>query len=120
MSPNTAPTAGNLEAIGNLVRTPTTQRGGGFLVAECRDSDGFPHSPEAYANARLFAAAGLMLKALYEAEAGLWFAGADEKPPTDFVPAPTASLRIVRAAIAAADPHRSCDPCRKTAHCAEA
>lgn len=38
--------------------------------------------------------------ALAEAEAGLVFAGADVEPVCDFVPTPTAALRIVRAALA--------------------
>lgn len=37
--------------------------------------------------------------ALIEAEAGLIFAGADVEPAGDFVPSPTAALRIVRAAL---------------------
>ena len=37
--------------------------------------------------------------ALAEAEAGLVFAGADVEPASDFVPSPTAALRIVRAAL---------------------
>ena len=44
-----------LEVVGNLVRTPLTE--GGFLIADCRGSDGQPHSEEAKANALLFAAA---------------------------------------------------------------
>ena len=38
--------------------------------------------------------------ALLEAEAGLIMAGADVEPVCDFVPTPTAALRIVRAALA--------------------
>ena len=37
--------------------------------------------------------------ALLEAEAGLIMAGADVEPASDFVPSPTAALRIVRAAL---------------------
>ena len=37
--------------------------------------------------------------ALLEAEAGLIMAGADVEPSGDFVPSPTAALRIVRAAL---------------------
>ncbi|CAJ0805097.1 hypothetical protein LMG18090_04733 [Ralstonia mannitolilytica] len=59
---NTKHTPGNWEAIGNLVRSSLTE--GGFLVAECRDSDGQPHSDEAKRYARLFAAAPKLLEAL--------------------------------------------------------
>lgn len=55
-------TAGQLEAIGNLVRTSLNE--GGFLVGEFRDAYGLPHNEEAYANARLFAAAPDLLEAL--------------------------------------------------------
>lgn len=41
----------------------------------------------------------LLKKALLEAEAGLIMAGADVEPASDFVPSPTAALRIVRAAL---------------------
>ena len=37
--------------------------------------------------------------ALLEAEAGLIMAGADVEPSGDFVPSPTAALRIVRTAL---------------------
>lgn len=56
-----------LEAVGNFVRTSMAQPAGksrGVLVAECRDADGFAHSDEANANARLFAAAPDLLEAL--------------------------------------------------------
>ena len=59
---NTKHTSGNWEAIGNLVRTSLTE--GGFLVAECRDRDGQPHSDEAKRYARLVAAAPELLEAL--------------------------------------------------------
>jgi len=59
------------------------------------------HSDKA---ARLSKAAPDMLEALKEAEAGLEFAGAEKEiPEGDFIPAPTLSLRIVRAAIAKAE-----------------
>lgn len=61
---NTKHTTGNWEAIGNLVRTSLTE--GGFLVAECRDSDGQPHSDEAKRYARLIAAAPELLSVLQE------------------------------------------------------
>jgi hypothetical protein len=55
------------------------------------------------ANARLVAAAPELLEALYEAEAGLEFAGADKNiPEGHFVPSPTLALRAVRKAIAKA------------------
>jgi hypothetical protein len=52
-------TPGPLEVIGNLVRTSMVQDGDrprGILIAECLDGFGQPHSDEAKANARLFAA----------------------------------------------------------------
>lgn len=58
-----------LEAVGNFVRTSMAQSVGkprGVLVAECRDADGFAHSDEAKANARLFAAASDLLEALQD------------------------------------------------------
>lgn len=48
-----------LETVGNLVRTQLTH--GGFLVADCRDAHGQPHSGEARSNARLFAMAPQLL-----------------------------------------------------------
>lgn len=57
MSHTTVP----LEVVGTLVRTQTTADGGGFLVAEFRDSGGIPYTKEAKANARLFVAADALL-----------------------------------------------------------
>ena len=57
-------TAGPWEAIGNLVRSAMSD--GGFLIAECRDGNGQPHSDEANANARLIAAAPELFEALTE------------------------------------------------------
>lgn len=57
-------TAVRLEVVGNLVRTGLEH--GGFLVADCRDSEGQPHNDEAKANALLFATASELLKSLQE------------------------------------------------------
>lgn len=79
-----------LEVIGCLVRTGLEH--GGYLVADCRDAGGLPHSDEAKANAVLFAAGHDMLAALRVAEDAV----GDLK-----------ALEVVRAAIVKATGSRS-------------
>jgi hypothetical protein len=70
---------------------------------KCRGEIAITQGKQSKANACLMAASKQMLEALYEAEAGLCFAGADRKfRKGQFVPAPTLALKIVRAAIAQA------------------
>lgn len=89
---NAKHTPGNWEAIGNLVRTPLTE--GGFLVAECRDSNGQPHSDEAKRYALLIAAAPELLEALEAIDdAAVNDSGLDDDSPT------WAAIRRARSAV---------------------
>lgn len=55
-------TQGPWEASGRYVRTPLTEEGGGWMIADCRDVS-LP-SDEVRANARLISAAPELLEAL--------------------------------------------------------